>query len=555
MIISEKNISKKKHLEADICIIGSGPAGISIALELKKKNKKIIVFSGGGYHETIASQDLHKGIVDSQCSHEPLEENRRRVFGGASTAWGGRCIPMDPIDFKKRSWIPYSGWPITFDELEPFYNKASNYLKSGVFDYDAPIGFNNLKPDEIIDGIDNEDIISSKLERWSTPVNFAKDYTSLLEKSEFIQVILDAHLLSFETEDGKSINSVKARIGNSNFSIRSSTFILACGGIENPRLLLASKNQFHPTGLGNKNDLVGRFYMSHFFGTYATLEPKDRESIIYDFEKDNMGVYFRRRWWITEEAQNKNEIGNAIFFLHKANDQSGHRDVLFSIVFITKFFISLISQKSIHSIKNKWIKSKDDIFIHLKTVLKEGWVELPAILKIAIKRFQKRRLPFVLPNVNSEKLGLYFQTEHMPNPNSRISLDDNSVDALGIPRVNVHIEFNEIDKKTIKTAHNIFMNRYVKASTGGYSYSESGLDKFIDEKINAFNSSAHHLGTTRMSDDPTSGVVDQNCLVHGMTNLYVAGSSIFPTGGHVNPTLTIVALAIRLAEHLNQVNE
>jgi len=555
MIISEKNISKANHLEADICIIGSGPAGISIALELLKTNKKIIMLSGGGYHETIASQDLHKGIVDSQCSHEPLEENRRRVFGGASTAWGGRCIPMDPIDFKKRSWILYSGWPITFDELEPFYNKASNYLKSGIFDYDAPIGFNNLNPDEIIDGIDNEDIISSKLERWSTPVNFAKDYTSLLEKSEFIQVILDAHLLSFETEDGKSINSVKVRIGNSNFSIRSSTFILACGGIENPRLLLASKNQFHPTGLGNKNDLVGRFYMSHFFGTYATLEPKDRESIIYDFEKDNMGVYFRRRWWITEEAQNKNEIGNAIFFLHKANDQSGHRDVLFSIVFITKFFISLISLKSIHSIKNKWIKSKDDIFIHLKTVLKEGWVELPAILKIAIKRFQKRRLPFVLPNVNSEKLGLYFQTEHMPNPNSRISLDDNSVDALGIPRVNVHIEFNELDKKTIISAHNVFMERYAVANVGSWSYTESGLNKFIDEKINAFNSAAHHLGTTRMSDDPTSGVVDRNCLVHGMTNLYVAGSSIFPTGGHVNPTLTIVALAIRLAQHLNQVNE
>lgn len=555
MIIPEKEIELGDCLEADICIIGSGPAGFSIALELLKTNKKIIMLTGGGYHETIASQDLHKGIVDTQSSHEPLEENRRRVFGGASTAWGGRCIPMDPIDFKKRSWIPHSGWPITFDELKPYYVKASNYLKSGAFHYNAPAGFNKITADEIIGGIDNEDIISSKLERWSTPVNFAKDYTSLLEKSEFIRVILDAHLLSFETEDGKSINSVKARIGNSIFSIRSNTFILACGGIENPRLLMASKSQFHPTGLGNKNDLVGRFYMSHFFGTYATLDPNDRENIIYDFEKDNTGVYFRRRWWITEEAQNKNEIGNAIFFLHKANDQTGHRDVLFSIVFICKFLISLISQQSIRSIKSKWMKSKDDISIHFKTVLKEGWVELPAILKIAIKRFQKRRLPFVLPNVNSEKLGLYFQTEHMPNPNSRIFLDENNVDALGIPRAIVHIEFNEIDKKTIKAAHNIFMDRYVKANAGDYSFSESGLDEFINQKINSFNSSAHHLGTTRMSDDPLNGVVDRNCLVHGMTNLYVAGSSVFPTGGHVNPTLTIVALAIRLAEHLNLVNE
>jgi choline dehydrogenase-like flavoprotein len=200
------------------------------------------------------------------------------------------------------------------------------------------------------------------------------------------------------------------------------------------------------------------------------------------------------------------------------------------------------------------VKSKDDVLIHFKTVLKEGWVELPTIIKIAFKRFQKRRLPFVLPNINNEKLGLYFQTEHMPNADSRIILDENNVDALGIPRAKVHIEFNEMDKKTIKIAHKIFMDRYVKASVGGYLFNESGLDEFIIKKINSFNSSAHHLGTTRMSNDPLSGVVDRNCLVHGLTNLYVAGSSVFPTGGHVNPTLTIVALAIRLAEHLNQVN-
>lgn len=546
MIISEKEIIQGDCLEAEICIIGSGPAGFSIALELIKTNKKIIMLTGGGYHETAASQDLHKGIIDSISPHEPIEENRRRVFGGASTAWGGRCIPMDPIDFLKRPWIHHSGWPITFDKLKPYYEKASNYLKSGAFEYIAPNSLTNLNVDEIIDGIDNEDIISSKLERWSTPVNFVKDYAHLLKKNGNIQVILDSHVISFETADGKTINSINARWKfKLDFTVSCKTFILACGEIENPRLLLASKNIFHPNGLGNNYDLVGRYYMSHFFGTYATLMPKNRENIIYDFEKDKEGVYFRRRWWITEEAQNKNEIGNAIFFLHQANDQSGHRDVLFSIVFISKFLISLISQKPISVIKNK-----KDVLKHLKIVLTEGWTKLPSILKIALKRFQKRRLPFVLPHINSEKLGLYFQTEQMPNPNSQISLDESNCDAMGIPRVKVHIEFNELDKKTIKMAHNIFMDRYIKANVGGYSYSESGLDQFINQKINSFNSAAHHLGTTRMSEDPRFGVVDQNCLVHGMTNLYVAGSSVFPTGGHVNPTLTIVALSLRLGEHI-----
>ena len=552
MIIEAKQIIENTCFEADICIIGSGPAGISLALEMQKSNKKIIILTGGVAHETAANQDFNKGFAFPKGSHEPLEENRRRAFGGTSLVWGGRCIPFDPIDFEERSWIPYSGWPINYDELVPYYKKASLLCKSGTFEYDVSNSFKHLKGNEIIEGIDNEDIVSSKLERWSTPVNFAKDYFEILKESTNIEVLLDTHLISIATENGgDAVTSIIAKAEKKIITIKATTYVLACGGIENPRLLLASKSEFHPNGIGNNNDVVGRYYMSHFFGIYAGLAPINRINIVYDFERDQEGVYCRRRWAITKKAQNERKMGNGIFFLHQANNQDGHRNPLFSIVFVTKFILSLFAEKSITKAKQKWLKSKSDISSHLSVIVKDGWKQLPAIIKIASKRFQKRRLPFVLPSVKSNKLGLYFQTEHFPNPKSRISIVENELDLVGIPRVSVNINFTDIDKKTIVEAHRIFVNRYLKAGIGAIYFNEKGLINFIEEKINTFNSSAHHLGTTRMSESPRLGVVDKNCKVHGINNLYIAGSSVFPTGSHVNPTLTIVALAVRLGDYLN----
>lgn len=552
MIVEAKTIENNTIFETDICIIGSGPAGISIALEMQKTNKRIIVLAGGIANETVANQDLNKGFVSPKGTHEPLEENRRRTFGGSSTVWGGRCIPFDAIDFKERSWIPNSGWPIRYDDLVEHYEKASLLCKCGIFEYDAIKQFKNLNSNEIIEGIDNQDLMSSKLERWSTPVNFAKDYLGILKTSENIQVLLDTNLISICTEKQDEVSSISARVDGKTIKIKACTYILACGGIENPRLLLSSRNLYYPNGIGNNNDVVGRYYMAHFLGTYIALAPTNRKNIIFDFERDLSGVYCRRRWWVTEEAQKQRKIGNAIFFLHQANNQDGHRDVLFSIVFVAKFFISLLTEKSKTLLKKKWLKSKEDVYGHLNVIIKEGWKQIPTIIKITLKRFQKRRLPFVLPDINSKKLGLYFQTEHMPNSKSRITLVDNEIDALGIPRVSITINFTDLDKKTIIEAHRIFAERYTKSGIGAIHFKENELIEYIEKKIKMFNSAAHHLGTTRMSENPKFGVVDKNCKVHGINNLYIAGSSVFPTGSHVNPTLTIVALSVRLANYLNK---
>ncbi len=550
MIILPSELNDNTLVETDICIIGSGAAGISIALEMLGLNKKVAILAGGTEIETVGNQDLYKGIIAREGFHEPLEENRRRAFGGTTTAWGGRCIPFDSIDFKKREWIPFSGWPYSYQDIEKYLAKATVICKAGAFNFDAVKEFPSAGK-EIIPSMDNENIISSKLERWSTPVNFAKDYLKDLTESLDIQVFIDTHLTTINTDDRKdTVSSILAVTKNKQITIKATQYILACGGIENPRLLLASKNKSHPNGIGNDNDLVGRFYMGHLLGIFSELSPKNRKSILFDFEKDKEGVYCRRRWWVTEKAQFEKKIGNVIFFLHKNTNQDGHRDALFSFVFVAKYGLSLIKAGSIMKVKQLWIHNKKYLKEHLLIISKDGWKQIPVVLSLAKQRFQERRLPFILPSVHSKTLGLYFQAEQVPNRESRITLSETDFDVLKIPRAVVDVKFSNIDKETIIEGHKIFVETYLNSKIGDINFDLDKLNSFIEERIKNFNSAAHHLGTTRISIDPTEGVVDADCKVHGINNLFIAGSSVFPTGGHANPTLMIVALALKLADHI-----
>ena len=548
MIINPDEV--KSDLACDLCIVGGGPLAITIALKLASTGKKIIVLAGGGWNETAVNQDLNRGIVNPAGSHEPLEENRRRQFGGATTVWGGRCIPFDPIDFEERAWIPYSGWPFSYKELEPFYVKAMELCQAGEFEFSAGKVFGSGKP-EIIPGLDTDDIRSDKLERWSTPVNFAREYREALSSSTNINVILDAHVIKIETrENKKNISGIIVNINGTEFSCKAGKYVLAVGGIETPRLLLASKNNFYPDGIGNDYDVVGRYYMGHLIGIYASVAPRDRKAMIFDFEKDGSGVYCRRRWWITEKAQVNREIGNAIMFLHNAQNQDGHRDALFSSVFLAKSVLSIAKQKSIKKSVRKLRELRPAIKDHFFNVIKNALTLAPQIVNLALKRFSKRRLPFILPSVNSKALGLYFQTEQMPNPDSRITISEKEVDRLGMPRAVAHIAFTDMDVKTVIEAHKIFVTSFDKNKLGEIHFSEKELLEFTKNRMLKFNSAAHHLGTARMSENPKLGVVDSNCKVHGIDNLYIVGGAVFPTGGHANPTLTALALAVRLAENL-----
>ena len=541
-----------ESLVADVCIVGGGPAAISVALKLMKTGARVIVLVGGGAkRETASDQDLNRGIIDRPGSHENLEENRRRVFGGASSAWGGRCIPFDPIDFETRPWLPESGWPFSYAQILPYYREALSLCRAGSFSFDSREVF-GTENYEIIPGMDSKDLSSWHMERWSPPINFSVEFKDQLENDANVRVFLNTHLLEFvSTARKEEITIARAVSKGKRFEVRAGKFVLATGGIENARLLLASKSEFHPAGVGNDRDLVGRFYQAHPHGTYISLAPKNRDAIHYDYERDADAVYCRRRWWISAETQARLGINNIVFFLDRTNPAHGHRDAIFSAVFVAKAALAVARA---HGLSKKWSKLKTaapSMRQHLGTVITDGPASLPRLIAQGRGRMDKdRRLPSVLPSVKSKYLGLYYQAEQVPNRDSRITLSPDHADDHGVPRALVHLAFTEQDIRTVIEAHRIFVDRYKAADAGDLIYDEKELSEYVRRRFLSFNSAAHHIGTTRMAVSPERGVVDEHCKVHGVENLYVAGSSVFPTGGHANPTLTIVAIANRLGDHL-----
>lgn len=539
-------------LESDVCIVGGGPAAISVALELIKKKLSILLLVGGGPNrESASDQDLNRGVIARPGSHESLEENRRRVFGGASSAWGGRCIPFDPIDFKVRDWIAQSGWPFSYEEMEPFYRRALTLCRAGRYDFDSREVF-PAESGEIIPGMKNEDLEDWHLERWSPPIDFAKEFQAVLSDAANLRVVLNTHALEFVSTARKDrIDFVRAISQGKRFEVRAKTFVLATGGIENARILLSSRSEFHPTGVGNERDLVGRFYQAHPHGTYASLAPVNRRAINYDYERDSDGVYCRRRWAISEEAQARLQINNIIFFLDRTNAAHGHRDAIFSAVFVAKAALAVMRAHGFSKRRSKLKALAPDVREHLAIVASDGLASIPRLVKLGRARVAKdRRLPSVLPSVKSKYLGLYYQAEQVPNRDSRITLSPDQFDEHGVSRAVVDLAFTEQDIRTVVEAHRIFVERYRAAGAGELLFDEGELADYVRNRFEHFNSAAHHIGTTRIATSPEHGVVDASCKVHGVENLYVAGSSVFPTGGHANPTLTIVALALRLGEHL-----
>ncbi|WP_019670278.1 GMC oxidoreductase [Eudoraea adriatica] len=503
-----RKLENNTKIEGDICIVGAGAAGISMALDWNKNGKNVILLEGGGFEYDNKIQDLYSGNSTGQ-RYYPLRSCRLHLFGGTTGHWGGMCAPFDPIDFKKRSWVSDSGWPITLQDLVPFYKKAQSLFELDTYNYNLHYWqkeYPAITPFPL-----DKDIIWSKMWQFSPPTRFGKTYKETIVKSPNIHLYTYANLTKIITNNTAS--SIKELIVKNHegktHKVRAKKFVLACGAIQNARMLLASRG-VAKKGIGNDNDVVGRYFMEHLEIKSAELwlrKPISTELYIFDYSTRKP----RAELALTERIQEESGILNgtaSLTPLVMAKQQTPLIDV----------WNNEDPRKSFDKLVANFRKSREQ---------NTSWQE-----KKGNRAFE-----------------LFTRMEQAPNRNSRITLS-NEKDALGVPRPQLHWELTHLDKYSLRKFYHILGLQMGKAGIGRVKLEEFLWDENDNAMPDQLGGGWHHMGTTRMSEDPNKGVVDANCKVHGISNLFIAGSGCFSTAGAPNPTLTLVALSLRLSDYL-----
>jgi choline dehydrogenase-like flavoprotein len=537
-------------LQADLCIIGAGAAGITIALQLLRSDLRIVMLESGNTEFDPDVQALCEGEVVDPALHSPADKYRRRLFGGSTTIWGGRCVPFDPIDLEPRAWMPNSGWPISYDDLAEYYPTANALCEAGSFIYDAGSAIpGGMRP--VVRGFAPRDFTTDRIERFSCPTDFAARWRHRLVDAPNLHILLNATCTNLRrSADGKHIEHAMVQtLEGNHFHVTARQFVVATGALEAARLLLASRDA-HTPAIGNDHDLVGRFYMCHIAGTIGRMRIETSAGDVWhDYERADDGTYCRRRIALTARTQRREGIGNIVFRLHHPRiPDPSHRTGSLSAIYLARHLIQYEYGKRLTGTSSVGIR---DWLRHVANVAGDA-PNTARFLSHWIGRriLAVRKLPSVVARPRSNCFSLDFHAEQAPNPDSRIVLCDNT-DRLGMPRIRIDWRYSEIDVQTVATAFRLLQNEFAGSGLGTLTLAADEPDvEAVIRRDGAYG--GHHIGTARMGVSPREGVVDANCRVFGVSNLYVAGSAVFPTSGQANPTLTIVALAIRLARCLER---
>lgn len=511
MHIDARKMENDSLIEGDICIVGAGAAGISMALEFRNSPYKVILLEGGGFEYEDRIQELYRGETSGQ-PYYPIKSSELHYFGGTTGHWGGMCSFFDPIAFEKREWVPESGWPFGQEVLMPYYRRGYKYLEIGVFEFG--LDYWQKKDPSLVTLPMDKEVIWTKLWNFSQPTRFGTRYKDDIVNAKNIHLYTYANLVDIVANDSvKSVKTVTVtNYAGKTHKVSAKYFILACAGIQNPRILLAANKQA-PQGLGNDNDLVGRYFMEHF-------EIKSAE--LWMEQKAELKLYMN---------QNPRVHGELAIMPEK----QAEFEILNGIVSFTPLEIARLKPAYIKS----WTKSDP----------RENMKHVP----VPAYRTFYNKVKKLFVSESSQNLHQAFQLtlrmEQTPNPLSRVTLS-NEKDELGVPRAHLHWAFTSLDKRSIRKIYEIVGQQAGAAGIGRLKLMEELWDENAQTLPTTTSGGWHHMGTTRINDDSKQGVVDQNCKIHGMDNLYLAGSSCFPTGGGVNPTFTIVALSLKLVDHI-----
>ena len=513
MIVDSRSVPQGSDLETDVCIVGAGAAGITLAREFSGREFRVALLESGSLTSDADTQALYRGD-SSGHSYFPLEACRVRYFGGTTNHWGGTCRPMDASDFEKREWVSHSGWPLSRTDLDPFYVRAQAVCQLGPYDYATESWVGEDRKELPLE----DDRIRTSVFQQSPPTRFGHVYREDVVGASNLQTYLHANVVEVQASDNAAeVTGVRvATLAGNQFTMRARIFILATGGIEAPRLLLAS-NGVETAGLGNSHDLVGRFFLEHPILQIGVVLLADPHMSVDLYSKNNVGGTVVKGFLSpTPEVQQSRGILNF-----------GTRPNLINWRQVSP------ANASLQVLKEAWREKTvpDNLFSHISNVIRDLGDFMGDDAEDARRKV----------------LALKYWQECEPNPDSRVMLGSER-DSLGMRRTDLHWAFTELDRTTMAAAIQLIGEEFGRAGIGRLNVKAEEKELWSRHVAGSF----HHMGTTRMSDKPESGVVDRNLRVHSVANLYVASSSVFPTTGHANPTLTIAALAIRLADHVKE---
>jgi choline dehydrogenase-like flavoprotein len=516
MHIDARTLESGSVLEGDLCIVGAGAAGLSVALEWVNSPLRVLLLEGGGFDLEPAMQDLYRGDIIGQ-PYYPLHAARLHYFGGTTGHWAGWCSTYDPIDFETRPWVPHSGWPIKREDLDPFYARAQRILDLGPYEYDANEWARRDK-DLVLLPLD-PDVVWTKMWQFSPPTRFGTKYRNAIVNARNVHLYTHANVCEVDANDGlTAVRGLRVRtLEGKEYRVHARYYVLACSTIQNARLLLAS-NRRATAGLGNAHDLVGRYFMEH-------LEMPGGELVLAKTRAAKMKMYEMQ--FGTTKARGELALS--------ANVQREHR--------ILNGTVSLAPGALGEEVKSTFQFLPPQVIAALMAWEKGGRIG-PHPLAAA------RR-----PGIDSARAAppprffhLATRQEQAPNPDSRVTLSTER-DALGMPRVKLDWRLTELDKRSIRTYYKLLGQEVGRTGVGRVQLREWLLSDDDRSWPSFLSGGWHHMGTTRMHADPMQGVVDADCRVHGLSNLYIAGAAVYPTGGAANPTLTLVALSLRLSDH------
>jgi choline dehydrogenase-like flavoprotein len=545
VIIDYLDPSAPADFQADLCVIGAGPAGIAIARAFIGTPTTVCLIEGGG----LAGEDRSQSLYDGESAGDAIFDAgtaRMRVFGGSCTLWGGGCIPFADTDLEPRDWVPDSGWPLRYADLAPWYDKAREFCRIDAAHGFGQGTFNGPAPRAPLD-LDPEAMVNFIFAR--SPITFGDAYRDILAEAPNITVVLHANVMELQASDNAqqvtdaAIGALDGRRGR----VRARHYVLAAGGIENARILLLS-DSVAPQGLGNDHDLVGRYFMDHPRGNIGTIysDQPDRLTRPYERSIGKQRADLASEIGMSPAAQREHRTLNARVHPFAVEGQVPRgiralRDVRAALRPPSRDESALLEARLSAALQNgpdgaATMAVRQNLAISaMRLGLHIGDVIRAVALKVGDR-----------PTVRSDRVELVGFFEQAPNRDSRVTLGEKR-DPLGLRRVRVDWRLTELDRHTHGVFTRLAGQRLAGTCAGRFDAADWTMDTDGPADVHG---TAHHMGTTRMAADATQGVVNTHGTVHGIANLHIAGSSVFPTGGWAFPTFTLIALSLRLADQL-----